>query len=497
MPNRPNESTVWPKRENKQKTKEMKKIFIAAAILAASVNLTAQTSDDPVLMIINGQTVTRSEFEYSYNKNNTDAVVDKKTVDEYVDLFINYKLKVVAAEAAGIDTTKAFHDEFKMYRDQQVKPSFLNDEDLEHEAYRVYKTTQERVDSTGGLVSPSHILLMVRQKDTDAAREAAKRRADSLYQVIKAGGDFAELAKKYSDDHGTASRGGKLGWVMRGRTVKAFDDKIFSMQPGEISEPVETEYGYHIINLDGKQNFFPYDSVKNNVMRYVGQQAVRDRIITTRLDSIAKASVPATTPAELLEQRATELQATDSDMRYLIREYHDGLLLYEMMNRMVWDKASKDDKALEAYYKKHKKEYKWDKPRFKGIAYHTKDSADVAAVAEAIRNVDFDDWAETLRKQFNDSTRRIQVVKGFFKEGDNSLVDREIFKKDTVLSVIKGYPYHSTYGEIQQQPQNYKDVREMVVNDYQQQLEKEWVAELRKRYPVTVNKAVLATVNKH
>jgi len=241
MPNRPNKAAIRQERENKQKTKEMRKTFIAAALLAASMGITAQTDDDPVLMIINGQTVTRSEFEYSYNKNNTDAVVDKKTVDEYVDLFVNYKLKVVAAEAAGIDTTKAFLDEFKMYRDQQVRPSFLSDEDLEHEAYRVYKATQERVDSTGGLVSPSHILLMVRQKDSNEKRDAAKHRADSLYQVIKAGGDFAELAKKYSDDHGSAARGGKLGWIMRGRTVKEFDDKVFSMQPGELSEPVETD----------------------------------------------------------------------------------------------------------------------------------------------------------------------------------------------------------------------------------------------------------------
>lgn len=475
----------------------MKTILFAAAMFMGCFDIMAQTSDDPVLMIINGKPVARSEFEYSYNKNNSDAVVDKKSVDDYVDLFINYKLKVVAAEAAGVDTTKAFRDEFKMYRDQQVRPSFLSDEDLEHAAYKVYKSTQERVDSTGGLVQPSHILLMVRQKDSDEKKATVKQKIDSIYNVLKGGGDFAELAKKYSEDRGSAARGGALGWVMRGRMVKSFDDKIFSMKVGELSEPFETDFGYHIVKLNGKQNFFPYDSMKVSVMKYVEQQAMRDRLINDKLDSIAKATVPATTPAELVEQRAAELQANDSDMRYLIQEYHDGLLLYEMMNRMVWEKSSSDDKALEAYYKKHKKEYKWDQPRFKGIAYHTKDESDIKAVVDAVKKLDFDEWPEKLRSQFNDSIRRIQVIKGFFKEGDNALVDRDVFKKDTTVAEMKGYPYCSTYGTLQEQPLTYKDVRELVVNDYQQQLEKEWVSDLRKRYPVTVDKSVLATVNKH
>lgn len=468
-----------------------------AAMFIAGQNVMAQTEADPVLMVINGQPVTRSEFEYSYNKNNSDAVVDKKTVEEYVDLFINYKLKVVAAQAAGVDTTKAFLDEFKMYRNQQVRPTFLTNDDMEHEAYRIYKATQEKIDSAGGLIEPSHILIRVSPNDLTTKQEAAKHKADSLYQAIQQGADFAELARKFSDDKGSAPRGGRLGEIARGRTVKEFDDMAFSMQPGEVSQPIKSQFGYHIIRLEGRHMFPSYDSVKTSVMRYVGQQAMRDRIISQRLDSIAKASVPVTTPEALVEQRAAELQANDSDMRNLIREYHDGLLLYEMMNRKVWEKAGKDEKGLAAYYKKHKKEYKWETPRFKGIAYHTKDVADIKAVAEAVKNVKFDDWAETLRKQFNDSVRRIQVVKGFFKLGDNALVDRDVFKKDTTVAPVKDYPYCSTYGEIQEQPKEYKDVRDLVVNDYQQQLEKEWVAELRKQYAVSVNKEVLATVNKH
>ena len=91
----------------------------------------AHAQDDPTIMTINGRPVSRSEFEYSYNKNNTDNVVDKKTVAQYVELFVNYKLKVEAALAARLDTTQAFRNEFADYRDQQVRPSFVNNDDVE------------------------------------------------------------------------------------------------------------------------------------------------------------------------------------------------------------------------------------------------------------------------------------------------------------------------------------------------------------------------------
>lgn len=88
-------------------------------------SLTAFAQKDPTIMTINGQPVSRSEFEYSYNKNNAEGVIDKKSVDEYVDLFINYKLKVQAALDAHLDTLTSFKKEFLSYRDQQVLPSLL------------------------------------------------------------------------------------------------------------------------------------------------------------------------------------------------------------------------------------------------------------------------------------------------------------------------------------------------------------------------------------
>lgn len=474
----------------------MKFKSLLAAMLIVASSAGAQTAD-PVVMTINGNPVLRSEFEYSYNKNNSETVVDKKSVADYVPLFVNYKLKVLAAEAAGIDTTSAFRKEFLSYRDQQVRPSFINDDDVEAEARKIYKETQTRIDSNGGLVRPSHILLMLKQNATQAEQDAAKLRADSIYTALVKGANFADLARRLSDDKGSASRGGDISWVQKGQTVKEFEDVAFAMKKGELSKPFLSPFGYHIVKLMDKQNFFPYDTLRADIRRFIDQRGLRDHIVSQKLDSLAKAAQPATTVQSLLDKRADEMAAKDPALRNLIREYHDGLLLYEISNRLVWDKAAKDEAGLAAFFKKNRKRYAWTEPRFKGIAYNCKNAADVEAVKRSIKKVDFDDWAETLRKQFNDSTLRIKVVKGIFKKGDNALVDREIFQVDTTYTAPKGYEHTAVFGKKLKAPKTYDDVRELVVADYQEYLEKQWIADLRKQYPVVLNEEALATVNKH
>lgn len=474
----------------------MKFKSLLAAMLIVASSAGAQTAD-PVVMTINGNPVLRSEFEYSYNKNNSETVVDKKSVADYVPLFVNYKLKVLAAEAAGIDTTSAFRKEFLSYRDQQVRPSFINDDDVEAEARKIYKETQTRIDSNGGLVRPSHILLMLKQNATQAEQDAAKLRADSIYTALVKGANFADLARRFSDDKGSASRGGDISWVQKGQTVKEFEDVVFALKKGELSKPFLSPFGYHIVKLMDKQNFFPYDTLRADIRRFIDQRGLRDHIVSQKLDSLAKAAQPATTVQSLLDKRADEMAAKDPALRNLIREYHDGLLLYEISNRLVWDKAAKDEAGLAAFFKKNRKRYAWTEPRFKGIAYNCKNAADVEAVKRSIKKVDFDDWAETLRKQFNDSTLRIKVVKGIFKKGDNALVDREIFQVDTTYTAPKGYEHTAVFGKKLKAPKAYDDVRELVVADYQEYLEKQWIADLRKQYPVVLNEEALATVNKH
>lgn len=475
----------------------MKRFFLAASLLL-SMTAGAQTVDDPVIMTVNGEPVLRSEFEYSYNKNNSEGVIDKKSIDEYVDLFINYKLKVCAALDAKMDTMQSFINEFHQYRDQQLRPLMVTDDDMEAEARKVYDETVKHI-GPDGLIKTSHILLRVEQQAPQADWDAVKLRADSIYKALKNGADFAEMATKFSQDPGSARQGGQLPFVQHGQFVKEYEDAAFALQPGEMSEVVQSPFGYHIIRMDERKQMEPFEFHHDNILKWLEQRNARERIAAQKVDDMVKNSDGKLTKEQIMDQKADEFSANDTELKYLIREYHDGLLLYEISNQLVWDKAAKDEEGLAKYFKKHKKNYAWDEPRYKGMAYHVKEQGDVKAVADCVKKLKFDKWAEALRSTFNaDSIIRIRVEKGIFKKGDNALIDSVVFKKDTTVTKVKDYPIDAVYGKVLKKgPEDYTDVRGQVVADYQEMLEKEWVARLRRQYTFEVNKDVLETVNKH
>ena len=476
----------------------MIKMIVAAFFAAVPSALIAQSNADPIIMTVAGVDVPRSVFEYSYNKNNTDGVIDKKTVEEYVDLFINYKLKVQAALDARYDTLTSFKTEFAQYRDQQVLPTFVTDADMLAEAHKVYDETVTTI-GPDGLVNAAHILMRIPQKATDEQQREAKRRIDSVYTALKAGADFETLAKQVSQDPGSAQRGGVLGWFSRHQMVKEFEDEAFALQPGQMSKPFQSAFGWHIILMKERKQLEPFDFHRENILKYLEQRGARNAIPERKLETMVKATDNAKTREMLIEERADSLSQVDPEMRYLIKEYHDGLLLYEISNRTIWDKAAKDEESLELYFKKNKKKYQWDEPRFKGMAYHVKQQGDVKAVANCVKKLKFEAWNEALRTTFNgDSIIRIRVEKGLFKKGDNALIDRECFKvADAKVDSVKGYPIDAVYGKMLKKPEDYTDVRGLVTADLQDDMERLWVADLRKKYPFTVNENVLKTVNKH
>lgn len=470
-------------------------------LLFSSVAAVAQ-KNDPVIMTVNGVDVPRSEFEYSYNKNNADGVIDKKTVEEYVDLFINYKLKVAAALDARLDTLTSFKQEFAMYRDQQVRPAMVTDADVLNEAREIYDRTKEAI-GTKGLILPAHILIRVSSNASQQEEDKARIRIDSVYQALLGGADFAELAKKVSDDRGSASNGGELSWIGPNQTLKEFEDAAYALQKGEMSKPVLSPVGFHIIQMKDRKQLEPFDSLRNTIIRGIEQRGIRNQIAEQKVKQIVEQSGGAMTPEMVMNTAADSLSEVDPEMKYLIQEYHDGLLLYEVSNREVWEKAAKDEAGLAAYFKDHKKDYAWSEPRYKGMAYHVKTKADVKAVKNCVKKLPFDQWAEALRQTFNpDSVIRIRVEKGLFKAGDNRVVDSLVFKvmpgPKAKPAKLADYPIDAVYGKkLKKGPEDYTDVRGQVTEDYQNMLEKAWVYDLRRRYKYSVNQEILKTVNKH
>ncbi len=476
----------------------MRRQLLLSALWLVAFAVHAQS--DPVVMTVNGVPVTRSEFEYSYNKNNGEGVIDKKTVEEYAELFVNYKLKVAAALDEHLDTLSSFKDEFAMYRDQQVRPTIVTDAEILDEARKAYNRAKESIGAKG-LIRPAHIFFRLSTKATQHEQELVRQRADSVYRALQAGADFAALAAKVSQDPRSAAREGNLGWMQPGQTFVEFEEAAYALQPGQFSRPVLTPEGYHIILVKERKQLEPFEELKDMIVRSFEQQGLRDAIADMKVQQRIEQSGGTLTGQQVMQARADSLAAVDSEMKYLIQEYHDGLLLYEISNREVWERAEKDETGLRAWFDAHKKDYAWQEPHYKGIAYHVKTKADVKAVKRSIKKVPFEQWAEVLRTTFNaDSVIRVRVEKGIFKAGDNGTIDRLVFKlKQTTFDAENAdYPIEAVYGKKQKKyPDDYTDVRGQVVADYQQMLELEWVKSLRQRYPVQINQEILKTVNRH
>ena len=359
---------------------------LVSILCAFAITAGAQTSD-PVVMTINGQNVTRSEFEYSYNKNNGDEVIEKTTVEQYVPLFVNYKLKVAAALDARLDTLTSFKAEFAKYRDQQVRPTIVTSEDVENEARKIYDDRQKMIGDKG-LIRPAHILIRLAQKASSAAQDSAKARIDSIYACLRSGADFADLATRLSQDPGSAKRGGLLPWICTGQTLKEFEDVAFSLNKGEMSKPFLSPVGYHIVKMTDRKQLEPYDSLRANIITFIEKRNLRDAIAQRKVSEMVKSSNGQLTAAEIMQQRADSLAKVDEAMKYLIQEYHDGLLLFEISNREVWEKAAADSVGQMKWYKKYRKK-----------RYGKKKYEEVKAAVTA-------DWQDELEKRWVDALRK-------------------------------------------------------------------------------------------
>ena len=459
----------------------MRLLFTLCFSLFTSVfTLQAQPKADPVVMTVNGVPVTRSEFLYSYNKNNGIGQSDRKSVEEYAELYAIYKLKVAAALEAQLDTSAAFRQELAMYSDRQSGGAVILDTDLQTEARRLYDRTKKAI-GTQGLIRPAEILLRLSTRASSKEQNRIAQRADSIWRALQAGADFATLARKVSEDEQTAVQGGDMGWIQPHQSFVEFEQAAYALQTGELSRPVLAPDGYHIILMKERKQLEPFEVLKDNLVRSLQQQRLKQAVAGQKVREVAA-------------------QTTDANRQYQIQEYHDGLLVYELTNREIWQRAKTDDVGLRAWFDVHKKSYVSEGPHYRGLVYYTKTKADMKAVKKYLKRLPFEQWTEALRSTFNsDGDERVKMEVGVFKPGDNAAIDRQVFKRrDVVIQADAAYPFEGVYGKkLKKYPEGYNDVRDQVVADYQKMLEAEWVASLRSRYPVQINQEILKTVNQY
>ncbi|MFC2112263.1 peptidylprolyl isomerase [Bacteroidota bacterium] len=648
--------------------------YFILVILLISPVLTAQDIEDEILMTIHDREVTVGEFERIYKKNNSNTALEQQTVEEYLELFINFKLKVIEAEERGLDTTQAFLKEFNGYRKQLAKPYLSDQEDVDalvREAFEraqteihashilirlnefagpedttlaytkameirdrwiagedfttlakaysddpsaknnggdlgwftsfrmvypfetgCYRTPKGQVSlpvrtrfgyhliyvmdtrQARGEVQVAHIMVMVPESLTDEEKVRAKEKIHQYYDSLKAGSDFTRMAMEYSEDRGSAGRGGELPWFGTGRMVTEFENASFNLaEVGDYSEPIQTSFGWHIIKLLDKKTFDDFEAVKADLQTSVtksdrntftrtamierikkknnfsadpsrfevyydlvdtsvfikqwdankaahldgtlftiGDRAISQEAFTRYIDShqggrkmsihvFVFNSYTKFIEEQVLQYEEDQLPEKYPDFKHLVQEYHDGILLFDLTDQLVWSKAVEDTVGLEAFYAEHKDNYQWEK-RMDATLYMVRDKEVANFViglleSSKTKKLSPEDLRSKANIEFNDSTC-LSFEFRKLESGDLSLADNMDWNQDKISKVETKEEkaiFLVNNKILKASTKKLEECRGLVTADYQNHLEKVWIASLREKYPVTVNQDLLSKIN--
>ncbi len=652
----------------------MKKACISVLLMWFMFNVFSQ--QDPILMTINNVPITKSEFERIFYKNNRDSVHDEKAINEYLELFINFKLKVMEAKNLGFDTLPNFKQELQSYRKQLSEPYFVDketEEKLLKEAYERKKwrirtshilikvgenaspadtlaaynkaiEIKKRIDKgedfaklakefseddaskinggdigyltvfttvlpyenaayklkvgevsnpvrsqygyhiikvtdrkeNPGDVKVAHIMVLVPRDAKDEDVLKAESKINDIYQKLQQGEDFAKLAIEYSDDKASGKRGGDLPWFGTGRMVPEFESVAFETKIGEYSKPFRTAFGYHIIKKHDVRPLQPFENEKNELLNkiakdpraqqskgilieklkkeygYTFNQKHLDEIIKyidttlytgnfnmpaniklnkpifTLKDSIytqakfvdflanyknkQKDAINNETAKMLARQLYKEwenhqivayedarLEQKYPSFAHLLQEYHDGILLFDLTDKMVWSKAIKDTSGLKEFYEKNKHNYMWgERAEIYLISYENDKCKEqfIKAVTNNKKQLSIEDILNNINKKTICLTKKDIKL---FSKGDSPAVDKLAFNADksqnTKFNIDTEKKLIFYLNKIlPPQPKQLNEAKGIITADYQSYLEKEWIQELRNKYKVTVNYDVLKLV---
>jgi len=663
------------------------KNLLLAIIAVLIVSKVSAQNAEKILMTVGDEKISVEEFWNIYKKNNTEKSIDKKSIDEYLDLYTNFRLKVNEAKALKRDTSEAFKKELKGYRDQLAKPYlvdedindklmqeaydrmkkdvrvshillFLNEDALPEDTLRVYnkisKIREEivsgkisfadaavkysddrsardmpaegrrpaRVGNKGdlgyftvfdmvypfevaaynaplnettqpvrtrfgyhlimktdeipaiGKVQVAHIFVKSMAGDTAAtiSPEEAKAKIDSIYARYLAGESFDDLVKTMSDDKGSAAKGGQLPWFGANRMVPVFIKQVSEFDSiGQVSAPLHTPYGWHIVKFLDQKPIGSFESVKNEIKDRLKKdvrsekgrqskiaqvkkeegfkenyQALKD--LETKVDSTlldhkfdeekAKSFTDVMftigdksyTQFDLIHyiqnsgKRAAikdlrvyvykkykefvddmviqyeddHLEAKYKEFAMLMNEYRDGILLFDLMDEKVWSKAVQDTVGYMSYFEEHRDNYRWGKRV--DASYYTFSDPSVFDTVMTMIGQGMDD-EQILQAIHNDSLKQVKYVRKKFSKGDLNDVDQTKWKAGTVkvFKNEKDVPLNLVRILAKLKPMNKEidECRGMVISEYQNLLEKQWVNELKTKFPVHINDDVLKDLKKN
>ena len=470
---------------------------ILSGIISVLLCMPFHAQDDPVLMTVNGYDVKKSEFEYFFRKNNTATVVNKKVLTQYSDLYLNFTLTVQAAIDEGLDKTESFKSEYKTYRDLQAEEFLVDTAYLERIAYGSYLQSVQEI-GPDGLRFISMIVITPEEETEESYNESAEL-IIAAYEQLQKGIDFGTLAQKYCTDRDLARQGGSAGWVSRGMMPEGVSDIIYSLGLGEYSQPFMSEGSFFIVRADNRRDLGSYEQNRADIYEWMKEQGnyypeAKRRRANEYAESLGW-SVRGDSAVILLD---SQLEEIEPEFGHISREYHDGLLLFDISSREVWDKASSDVEGKEAYFKSHVKQYKFDEPCFKGMVFFCINEDVFHQVEDAVKGLEIYEWTDTILS-FNRGDVKIRVMRGpsetgIIRKGQNEYVDKLVFGEGD-FEPMRGFPYTNVIGKVLEKPESSRDVATQLSEDYQNYMEQQWVKKLRKQYKHKIYKKVLKQVS--
>jgi peptidyl-prolyl cis-trans isomerase SurA len=370
--------------------------------------------------------------------------------------------------------------------------------------FYIFKNNGER--KAVGTVRVAQILLAFRPGMTAEAKKDLAAKADSLHAALIEGANFSDSAKQNSDDLLTFQNGGEMPAFGLGQYDTSFTNAAFALQKdGDISSPVLTSFGYHILQriqridvIDDKTNTTNLEMLKEKVLQSDRLQAAQTVLLKNIKEKISKDAAPADLASDsaVLEYYRKHLENYNPEYSEQIKEFREGNLLFGVMQKKVWDAASDDSAGLRTYYNEHKDKYNWEVSADALIVTCTDPHA-ADSTQMKIKN-DLSQW----RRIAEQSNGMIQADSGRFELSQIPVVERTNFTEGLMTApVINEQDSSKTFAYIiklhnDKEPKNFEDAKGSVINDYQVFLEERWVAELKKRYPIKVNKKVFRSLPK-
>ncbi len=629
-------------------------IIVTSGIAQKKKSKSAETKS-PTVFKVDGVATYGDEFLYLYKKNHQNKKDDftKEKINEYLDLFINFKLKVTEARKRGMDTTRAFIKEYSSYKEELRKP-YLPDAKLTDSLVKLtYNNLLEEIKASHILInlkpdaSPADTLAaytkiiairnrvlagedfgtlaeklsedpsaktnqgnlgyftamqmvypfevvtyktkigevsqpvrtrfgyhIIKVMDRKPARgevevshimirtteggdsEKAKNTIFTIYEQSQGGVAWDELCKQYSEDPSTKNTGGRLKpfGVRAMESVPDFERVAFSLnKPGEISDPFQTQYGWHIVRLERKIPMPSLEemsaSLKNRVNRDERTQlskqvlqaklrrtydwkenpalktkvfalgdsslqkgkwkmptysekeiffTLKDKSFSTKsfLTYVQKNQKPTTqqqtskymeqlynnfVDASIMQMEEEKIMRENPEYGFLLREYYEGILLFEIMEKEVWNKASDDSVGQVAYFNSHKANYQASE-RAKAALYSSKDKGFEGSLKALLEEGDEKKIQEYV------SVNKLKVETGFYKPGEKPALQKVTWAKGIYPSENKGMYYLARLIDILPAgDMSFEEARSGIISDYQTFLEQNWITQLKKEYEVKVN----------